>query len=76
MMCNDDLDDPFDDYVDDEAITFAQAGSALRAATPDNPRIHPCPSCGDPNRLTPADVQLGYQCDRCADMAEGLIPQW
>ncbi len=76
MMCNDDLDDPFDDYVDDQGITFAHAGSALRAATPDNPRIHPCPSCGDPNRLTPADVQLGYQCDRCADMAEGLIPQW
>ncbi len=31
----------------------------------------PCPTCKEPNRLTPADVRRGYQCDRCADLAEG-----
>lgn len=41
-------------------------GSALR----NGPLVHPCPNCGEPNRLTPADVALGYQCDECADRAE------
>ena len=51
---------------------FADPGgrSALRASTPNNPRIHPCPNCGAPNRLTPADVARGYQCDTCADRLE------
>jgi hypothetical protein len=44
--------------------------SALRAATPDNPRNLPCPSCGVANRLTPADRARGYRCDTCADRAE------
>ena len=58
-----------DGDLDDE---FADPGgnSALRAATPDNPRIHPCPTCRGQNRLTPKDVQLGYQCDVCADRDE------
>jgi hypothetical protein len=61
---------------DDEAeyfdCEFADPGgnSALRAATPTNPRNLPCPTCEEPNRLTPKDVALGYQCDRCADQAE------
>jgi hypothetical protein len=46
--------------------------SALRAATKGNPRIYPCPTCGAPNRLTPADVRKGYQCDSCADRDEGM----
>ena len=52
--------------------TFQDPGgnSALRRATPHNPRNLPCPTCGKPNRLTPADAALGYQCDRCADQAE------
>lgn len=60
------------DYEDDYDLDFADPGghSALRAATPDNPRIHPCPSCGEPNRLTPKDVALGYQCDTCANRDE------
>ncbi len=61
------------DWDEDELIDgFADPGgnSALRAATPDNPRIHPCPTCGASNCLTPIDVQRGYQCDRCADRAE------
>ncbi len=57
----------FDDYT---RIDFANPGSALRAATPSNPRDRPCPNCERPNRLTRADVSLGYQCDACADAAE------
>lgn len=36
-----------------------------------NPRCHPCPTCGTPNALTPEDVAAHYQCDSCADRAEG-----
>ncbi len=60
-----------EDYLID-GVGFADPGgrSALRAATPDNPRVHPCPTCGTQNVLTPADVARGYQCNRCADRAE------
>lgn len=66
----------YDEWMD-RVEMFADPGgnSALRRASAENPRNLPCPNCGEPNRLTPADVQLGYQCDRCADMAEGLLPQ-
>ena len=50
---------------------FASEGSALRAATKSNPRAYDCPTCGSKNVLTLIDVQRGYQCDRCADIAEG-----
>ena len=62
--------DPQDDVID--GVGFADPGgnSALRAATRSNPRVLPCPSCGAANRLTPADVARGYQCDGCADRAE------
>lgn len=62
-------DDPRDDFGDP---MFADPGgrSALRAATRRNPRNLPCPTCGAPNRLTPADRRLGYQCDACADALE------
>jgi hypothetical protein len=58
-----------------DGVGFADPGgrSALRAATEDNPRNLSCPTCGAPNRLTPIDRQRGYQCDRCADIAEGRI---
>ena len=62
-----------DDYFDeDDDIEFADPGgkSALRAASDDNPRNLPCPTCEAPNRLTPADRARGYQCDTCADRAE------
>ncbi len=59
-------DEPFfeGDFEDD----FADPGgnSALRAGKRDKP----CPTCGQPNRLTAKDVSLGYQCDGCADRAE------
>lgn len=53
---------------------FADPGgrSALRAASASNPRTLPCPTCGAPNRLTPADQRQGYQCNACADRAEGV----
>lgn len=34
-------------------------------------RDRPCPTCGKPNRLTARDVAKHYQCDECADRAEG-----
>jgi hypothetical protein len=56
-----------------ESMGFADYGgkSALRAASQNNPRNLPCPTCGEENRLTPADRDRGYQCDTCADEAEG-----
>lgn len=61
------------DFYDDDRLDFADPGgeSALRAETEDNPRNLPCPSCREPNRLTPKDRSLGYQCDDCARRAEG-----
>lgn len=65
----------YEDYGDDmeyeDRISFANPGSALRAASKANPRNLPCPTCGEPNKLTPEDVAHSYQCDTCADMAEG-----
>ncbi len=60
-----------EDYED--RLMFADPGgkSALRAASKRNPRNLPCPTCGDKNRLTLADRALGYQCNQCADRAEG-----
>lgn len=60
----------YDDHLID-GVGFAQEGSALRAATRDNPRDQPCPTCGAENVLTRIDVLRRYQCDRCADAAEG-----
>ena len=59
------------DDEDDDRITFADPGghSALRAAAPRNPRNLPCPTCRVPNRLTPKDRALGYQ---CADLEESF----
>jgi len=59
--------DPYDEYNDFADPTGV---SALRRATPDNPRNLPCPNCGRENVLTPKDRSLGYQCDACADRAE------
>jgi hypothetical protein len=69
----DNWDDPMFDDVR-ERMEFAEPGgnSALRASSKRNPRNLPCPTCGTPNVLTPADVRRGYQCDRCADRDEGL----
>jgi DNA-directed RNA polymerase subunit RPC12/RpoP len=69
-------DDDYDpDYPEDyliDGVGFADPGgrSALRAATRENPRIYPCPTCGKPDRLTRIDVARHYQCDECADRDE------
>jgi len=34
---------------------------------------HPCPTCGEQNALTAHETAQGYQCDRCADIAEGSL---
>ncbi len=64
-----------EDFEEDliDGVGFADPGgrSALRASTPDNPRDQPCPSCGAENVLTRIDAKRGYQCDGCADAAEG-----
>ena len=61
------------DYGDQWRSEFADPGgrSALRRATRSNPRIYPCPTCGTRDVLTQRDVDLGYQCDACADASEG-----
>lgn len=73
--------DDEDDYEDEEYYDedrednmFADPGgrSALRAATKSNPCIFPCPTCKQENVLTQKDVNLRYQCDSCADAAEGF----
>jgi hypothetical protein len=78
-MPDDDDDYEYYDPDDEEnylidGVGFADPGgrSALRAATPHNPRNLPCPTCGKPNRLTPIDRARGYCCDDCADRAEGI----
>lgn len=73
----DECDDPeMDDLDDEEAFVrqrFADPGgkSALHAASASNPRNLPCPTCRRENVLTAKDVAKGYQCDACADEAEG-----
>ena len=62
----------FEDEWQIDGVGFADPGgkSALRAARKGNPRNLPCPTCKQPNRLTPKDRARGYQCDACADRAE------
>jgi predicted RNA-binding Zn-ribbon protein involved in translation (DUF1610 family) len=64
----------YSDEIDSMDMEFQDPGgrSALRRATKRNPRNLPCPTCGGKNRLTARDRELGYQCDSCADAAEGL----
>jgi ribosomal protein L37AE/L43A len=66
-----DYPDDDDDEVDYDR--FAQKGSALHSADKNNPRDQDCPTCGEENVLTRRDVAKGYQCDTCADRAEGKI---
>lgn len=63
----------FDDMDGREIFADPGGRSALRASSRKNPRNLPCPTCKEPNRLTPADRSKGYQCDRCADRDEGRM---
>ena len=60
-------------YSDRRAFADPHGRSALRRETRGNRRTLPCPTCKQPNRLTPADRKRGYQCDACADAEEGLF---
>jgi hypothetical protein len=68
----------FDDLSYEEQEELAErfadptGNSALHPASRSNPRNLPCPNCGVANRLTEADRARGYQCDTCADQAEGF----
>jgi hypothetical protein len=62
----------YDDYDDRSMFETPYGNSALRRSSKRNPRNLPCPTCKQPNRLTPKDKRLGYQCDQCADAAEGF----
>ena len=61
------------DYDECKSRMFADpvGKSALRAAGKGNPRNLPCPTCKGENLLTSADRRRGYQCNGCADQAEG-----
>lgn len=67
-----------EEYEDEEwaerVERFADPGgrSALHPSSKSNPRSFPCPTCGQPNRLTAKDKAKGYQCDQCADRDEGI----
>jgi len=72
MYDDDGYEDEDWDPIDGFRIDFANPGSALRAATAENPRNLPCPTCNRENMLTPADRARGYCCDHCANAAEGV----
>jgi len=63
-------DDENEDLIDGVGFQDPGGESALRRETKSNPRNLPCPTCGEKNRLTPADVRAGYQCNNCADAPE------
>ena len=68
------MSDYYNEFPEDRTMFADPYGkSALRAAKRGNPRNLPCPTCKQPNRLTPADKRRGYQCDTCADRDEGLM---
>lgn len=54
------------DYYDDYGFRQPGGKSALRCGE----LCFPCPTCGGADLLTQADVNLGYQCDRCAERDE------
>lgn len=65
-------------YDEEDRAEFQDPGgrSALRASSRHNPRYLPCQTCGEPDRLTPADRSRGYPCDACADRDEGGFPAY
>jgi len=78
MMNDEEWEAYCDSFSDDDGFDrkdrFADpyGHSCLFPASESNPRIYPCPTCGEPNRLTERDLAAGYQCDDCADRDEGL----
>jgi hypothetical protein len=64
--------DLYDNRNESDLFGFADPGgkSALRVASKNNPRNLPCPTCNEPNRITPADRANGYQCESCGDACD------
>lgn len=60
-----------DDWEGRNSFERPMSRSALRKSNQANPRNLPCPTCKEPNKLTPVDVRKHYQCDVCADRDEG-----
>ncbi len=56
------------EYENDYGFRDPGGRSALRMGK----RIYPCPTCKRENMLSQADKDRGYQCDYCADAAEGI----
>ena len=59
----------FDNEFDNADYNFRDPGG--RSALRKGKRIHSCPTCKRENVLSQADKNRGYQCDYCADAAEG-----
>ena len=59
------------DNFDNSRYGFRDPGG--RSALRKGKRRFACPTCERENVLSQADVDRGYQCDRCADAAEGNL---
>ena len=58
---------------DQERPDYSFRDPGGKSALRNGPRRYPCPTCERPNVLSQADKNKGYQCDRCADIAEGSL---
>lgn len=58
-----------DDFDIEEDVVRARYDRAMKRGG----RRYPCPTCGEPKRLTLAEKNKGYHCTRCTARAEGLI---
>ena len=54
-----------------QASTDTAAHEAVTGESSPASAAWPAPTCGEDDRLTPEDARIGYQCDECADRAEG-----
>ena len=59
----------YDPEFDNNNYGFRNPGG--RSALRKGKRSYPCPTCKRENMLSQADKDRGYQCDYCADAAEG-----
>ena len=62
---NEDEDEVLEEADYDCVFTDPGGCSPIKTATPTNPRIYPCPTCGEENALTRIDIEFGYRCDSC-----------
>jgi DNA-directed RNA polymerase subunit RPC12/RpoP len=60
----------YEDCITDEDCNRVFHAS-IRATNRRNPQRYDCPTCGAKRALSAHQKQQGYQCDGCADRAEG-----